>query len=152
MYYNLLQNWQKPFTVEMYRKIKLSCFLLRSQLGRSIANRLIFYYINTPGFKKFHPKAVKGKVYAANCDTRILYFTYCLCTVQECSGNVFKEKLGIICNFRSIYQSAVMEERIKVYTSIYTPWGRKKTNFLLCASFLILDRDWWIFSHTLRKV
>ena len=23
MYYNLLQNWQKPFTVEMYRKTKL---------------------------------------------------------------------------------------------------------------------------------
>ena len=23
MYYNLLQNWQKPFTVEMYRNINL---------------------------------------------------------------------------------------------------------------------------------
>jgi len=37
MYYNLLQNWQKPFTVEMYRNINLSCLLLRSQLGKSIA-------------------------------------------------------------------------------------------------------------------
>ena len=34
---NLLQNWQKPFTVEMYRNINLSCLLWRSQLGRSIA-------------------------------------------------------------------------------------------------------------------
>jgi len=34
-----------------------------------------------------------------------------------------------------------------------TPWCRKKgTNFLLRASFLMLDRNWWIFSHTLRKV
>jgi len=33
VYYNLLQNWQKPFTVEMYRNINLSCLLLRSQLG-----------------------------------------------------------------------------------------------------------------------
>jgi len=24
-YYNLLQNWQKPFTVEMYHNINLSC-------------------------------------------------------------------------------------------------------------------------------
>jgi len=37
MYYNLLRNWQKPFTVEMYCNINLSCLLLRSQLGRSIA-------------------------------------------------------------------------------------------------------------------
>ena len=32
MYYNLLQNWQKTLSVEMYRKINLSCLLLRSQL------------------------------------------------------------------------------------------------------------------------
>ena len=25
MYYNLLHNWQKPFTVELYHKINLSC-------------------------------------------------------------------------------------------------------------------------------
>jgi len=37
MYYNLLRNWQQPFTVEMYCNINLSCLLLRSQLGRSIA-------------------------------------------------------------------------------------------------------------------
>jgi len=37
VYYNFLQNWQKPFTVEMCRNINLSCFLLRSQLGRSVA-------------------------------------------------------------------------------------------------------------------
>jgi len=34
--YNLLRNWQKPFTVKMFRNINLSCFLLRSQLGRSV--------------------------------------------------------------------------------------------------------------------
>jgi len=37
MYYNLLRNWQQPFTVEMYCNINLSCLRLRSQLGRSIA-------------------------------------------------------------------------------------------------------------------
>jgi len=42
MYYNSLHNWQKPFTVEMYRNINLSCLLLRSQLGRSIAKQLLF--------------------------------------------------------------------------------------------------------------
>ena len=32
----------------------------------------------------------------------------------------------------------------------YTPWRRRKgTNFLMCASFLVLDRNWWIFSRTL---
>jgi len=31
MYNNFLQNWQKPFTVEMYRNINLSCLLLRLQ-------------------------------------------------------------------------------------------------------------------------
>jgi len=36
IYYILLQNWQKPFTVKMYRNKNLSCLLLRSQLGRSI--------------------------------------------------------------------------------------------------------------------
>jgi len=35
--YNLLQNWQKPFTVEIYSNMNLSCLLLRAQLGRSIA-------------------------------------------------------------------------------------------------------------------
>jgi len=39
-YYNLLQNWQKPFTVEIYRKINLSCLLLKTQLGMSIAKQL----------------------------------------------------------------------------------------------------------------
>jgi len=40
----------------------------------------------------------------------------------------------------------------KTKNSLYTPWGRKKgTDFLLRISFLILDRNWWIFSHTLRK-
>jgi len=33
MYYNLLQNWQNPFTAEMCRDINLSCLILRSQLG-----------------------------------------------------------------------------------------------------------------------
>jgi len=36
----LLQNWQKPFAVEMYRNINLACLLLRTQLGRSIGNQL----------------------------------------------------------------------------------------------------------------
>jgi len=35
--YKLLQNWQKPFTLEIYRNINLSYLLLRTQLGRSIA-------------------------------------------------------------------------------------------------------------------
>jgi len=39
-YYNFLQNWPKPFTVETYRNINLSCLLLRSQLGKSIAKYL----------------------------------------------------------------------------------------------------------------
>jgi len=51
MYYNLLQNRQKPFTVELYRKINLSCLLLRSQLGKVALT--IFNYINTPGFESF---------------------------------------------------------------------------------------------------
>ena len=37
MYYNLLRSWQKPYTVEMYRNVNLSCLLLRSQLAWSIA-------------------------------------------------------------------------------------------------------------------
>ena len=51
MYYNLLQNRQKPFTVELYRKINLSCLLFRSQLGKVALT--IFNYINTPGFESF---------------------------------------------------------------------------------------------------
>jgi len=39
-YYKLLQNWQKPLTVEIYRSINLSCLLLRTQLGRSMAQQL----------------------------------------------------------------------------------------------------------------
>jgi len=39
-HYNLLQNWQKLFTVEIYRNINLSCFLLTTQLGRSTAKQL----------------------------------------------------------------------------------------------------------------
>jgi len=39
-YYNLLQNWQKAFTVEIYRNVNLSRLLLRTQLGRSIAKQL----------------------------------------------------------------------------------------------------------------
>ena len=39
-YYRSLQNWQKPFTVEMYRNISLSCLRLRTQLGRSTAKQL----------------------------------------------------------------------------------------------------------------
>jgi len=33
-----------------------------------------------------------------------------------------------------------------------TPWGRKKgTNFLSCASFLILDRNWWFFFTHIKE-
>ena len=39
-YCNLLQNWQNPFTAEIYRSIYLSCILLRTQLGRSIAKQV----------------------------------------------------------------------------------------------------------------
>ena len=42
----------------------------------------------------------------------------------------------------------VCSERFLTWTvrCIYTPWGRKiGTNFLLCASFLVLDRNWSIF-------
>jgi len=35
---------------------------------------------------------------------------------------------------------------------MYTMRQKKGTNFLLCASFLVLDRNRRIFSHTLRKV
>ena len=35
---------------------------------------------------------------------------------------------------------------------IYTVRQKKGTNFFLCASFIILDRNWWIFTYTLRKV
>ena len=52
-YYSSLQKWQKPFTVKIYRNLNLSCLLLRTQLGRSIAKQLrIFYYIRTPSLKK----------------------------------------------------------------------------------------------------
>jgi len=39
-YYNLLQNWQKLFTVEIHRNVNLSSLLLRTQLGRSAAEQL----------------------------------------------------------------------------------------------------------------
>jgi len=48
----------------MYRNINLSCRLFKitaPQVNSKVA-LTIFYYINTPGFKKFHTKAVEGKV------------------------------------------------------------------------------------------
>jgi len=38
--------------------------------------------------------------------------------------------------------------------AFYTARQKRRTNVLLRASFLILDRNWWFFSHTLglRKV
>ena len=52
-YYSSLQKWQKPFTVKIYRNLNLSCLLLRTQLGRSIAkaaqNLLLHQYAQ---FKK----------------------------------------------------------------------------------------------------
>jgi len=39
MYYNLLQNRQKLFAVQIYRNTNLSCLLLRTQLGRWVCRR-----------------------------------------------------------------------------------------------------------------
>jgi len=63
IHYILLQNWQNPFTVEMYRTINLSClFKITARQVSSEVALTIFHYINTPSFKKFHTKAVKGTV------------------------------------------------------------------------------------------
>ena len=35
---------------------------------------------------------------------------------------------------------------------VYTVGQKKGTNFLLCASLLTLDRNWWIFLYILRNV
>jgi len=43
-YYRLLQNWQKPFTVKIYRTINLSCLLLRTRLGGSIHRVTVTYF------------------------------------------------------------------------------------------------------------
>jgi len=54
-----------------------------------------------------------------------------------------------------IYRRYICKHICTYLHSTFTPWGRIiGTSFLLCASFLILDRNWWIFSHTgtLRKV
>jgi len=42
----------KTVHCKIYRNINLSCLLLRTQLGRSIAKQLVkfFYYINTARF------------------------------------------------------------------------------------------------------
>jgi len=40
-YYNLLQNWQKPFNVEVYRNINLFCHV--SVLFRSLPVLIIAY-------------------------------------------------------------------------------------------------------------
>jgi len=50
-------------TVEMYHTINLSClFEITTRQVNSEVALAIFYYINTPSFKKFHTKAVKSKV------------------------------------------------------------------------------------------
>jgi len=54
-YYRLLQNWQKQFNVEIYRNIKLLVLPFLRTHARQInskATLTIFYYINTPSFKK----------------------------------------------------------------------------------------------------
>ena len=49
--------------MEMYRTINLSClFELTARQVNSEVALAIFHYINTPSFKQFHTKAVKGKV------------------------------------------------------------------------------------------
>ena len=46
-HYNLLQNWQKPFTVEVYRDINLCClFKITARQINNKAALTIFYYIN----------------------------------------------------------------------------------------------------------
>ena len=50
-----MQNWQKPFNVEIYRNIKLLVLPFLRTHARQInskATLTIFYYINTPSFKK----------------------------------------------------------------------------------------------------
>jgi len=60
MCYNLLQNWQKPFTVQLYRKINLSC-LLRSQLGKSVA-KLLWHISILPVLKSFIQRRLERKL------------------------------------------------------------------------------------------
>ena len=62
MYYNLLQNWQKPFTVEVYRNINLSClFKITARQVNSKVALTIFYYINRPPYLIFDRKVTKNK-------------------------------------------------------------------------------------------
>jgi len=51
-YYNLLQNWQKPFTVKIYRNINFSRPSFKNTVRqiKTKAAMTIFYYINTPDF------------------------------------------------------------------------------------------------------
>jgi len=59
----LLQNLQKPFTVELCRNMNLSCFFTNT--ARQVYSKVtqtIFNYIDAPSFKKFHTETVKGAV------------------------------------------------------------------------------------------
>jgi len=52
-YYSLLQNWQKPSTVEIYRSINLACLLLRTLFGRSIAKQLWQSFTTSIAYSQF---------------------------------------------------------------------------------------------------
>ena len=58
-----MHNLQKPFAVELYRNMNLSClFKNTARQVYSKALQTIFNYIDAPSFKKFHTETVKGKV------------------------------------------------------------------------------------------
>jgi len=59
----LLQNWQKPSAVEVYRNINFSCPLLRTQFGRSTAKQLwkSFAAAILPVLKSFKQRRLKLK-------------------------------------------------------------------------------------------
>ena len=47
IYYILLQNWQKPFTVEMYHTINLSCLfkIIARSVKSEVALTIFYYYL-----------------------------------------------------------------------------------------------------------
>jgi len=93
----------------------------------------------------------------------VIYFCKFITTVQiRCYATTFASGARITITDLIIIGNIWLNEKDwhaeiisgieKQKNSLYTPWGRKKgTDFLLRVSFLILDRNWWIFSHTLRK-
>jgi len=59
-------------------------------------------------------------------------------------------------NRRQTYEFIIHHALLCIYTihilyTVYTMRQKKRTKFLLHASFLMLDRNWWIFLNTLRN-